>query len=127
MDARFPGQAKKQTTVATSSSEAEYMALSAAVSEAIWIRGLLQDLHQIQNEAAIIFEDNKGCIGMATNLETKRSKHIDIKHHFIRDHIQNGLIEVKPIGTKDQLADMLTKSLDSTRFQDLCQRLGIND
>lgn len=60
---------RKQQTVATSSSEAEYVALSSAVSEAIWLRGLLQDLKILNNEPVIIYEDNRGCACMAMNVE----------------------------------------------------------
>lgn len=103
------------------------MALSAAVSEAIWLRGLLVDLGVQFTEPTKIFEDNRGCIGMATNLECKRSKHIDIKHHFIRDYIAEGTIDVQPIGTDEQLADIFTKSLDWALFKKFCNKIGIND
>ncbi|KXJ62305.1 hypothetical protein RP20_CCG026832 [Aedes albopictus] len=74
-----------------------------------------------------IFEDNRGCIGMANNLETKRSKHIDVKHHFIRDHIAAGRIQVKAVGTQEQLADVFTKSLDPGRLNEMRRNLGLND
>jgi len=118
---------KKQTTVATSTSEAEYVALSSAVTEAIWLNGILSDLHESENTPMQIFEDNRGCIAMAKNLECKRTKHIDVKHHFIRDHVANGLIDVQPIETEKQLADMLTTSLDVMRFKKLCVEIGLND
>lgn len=119
---------KKQTTVAISSSESEYVALSAATAEALWIAGVLEDMSAKDPKAPVtIFEDNRGCIGMANNLETKRSKHIDVKHHFIRDHIAQGRIQVDAVGTRDQLADIFTKPLDSGRFQELRMRLGLHD
>lgn len=118
---------KKQTTVATSSSEAEYVALSAAASEAIWLTGLLGDLGEVVTGPVTIFEDNHGCIGMAKNLESKRAKHIDIKHHFIRDHIADGKLDVQPIGTANQLADIFTKSLDPGQFGYLRGQLGLRD
>ncbi|XP_075150972.1 uncharacterized protein LOC142225084 [Haematobia irritans] len=71
---------KKPQTVASSSSEAEYVALSLATAEAIWIKGIMQDLHEINESYVIkISEDNGECIGKASNLESKRVKHIDIK------------------------------------------------
>lgn len=118
---------KKQQTVATSSSEAEYIALSSAVSEALWLRGLMQDLREIKNETVTIYEDNKGCIGMATNSEIKRAKHIDIKHHFIRDNVANGYVKIESIRSKDQEADLFTKALEIKRFSDLRYKLGVND
>lgn len=117
---------KKQTTVATSSSEAEYVALSAAASEAIWLTGILEDLN-ITVKPVVIHEDNRGCIGMAKNRETKRSKHIDVKHHFIRDHVEEGRLLIEPVSTQDQLADVFTKALDTSRFQELRRNLGLND
>lgn len=108
---------KKQTVVATSSSEAEYIALSFAASEAIWIRGVLIDLHIISEDKAVkIYEDNKGCIGIAKNNDSKRSKHIDVKFHFVRDYIAKEYIKLESVSTEEQLADMFTKALDSTKF-----------
>ena len=82
------------------SSEAKYVSLSVATQEAIWIWGLLTDLNQPLNGPTMIYEDNTGCICMPNNLECKRSKQIDIKHHFIRDHIANGTIELLPFESK---------------------------
>lgn len=98
---------KKQTHVATSSSEAEYVALSSAVSEAVWLSGILDDLKlRSSSTPTTIYEDNQGCIGMAKNCESKRSKHIDVKHHFIRDHIFNGSVRVEYVRTEEQVADL---------------------
>ena len=118
---------KKQATVATSSSEAEYVALGAAATEAIWLNGLLIDLQVEALDPPIIFEDNHGCIGMAKNLETKRSKHIDVKHHFVRDHIAEGRLKIEAIGTSEQIADLFTKALGSTQFQKLRTSLGLTN
>lgn len=117
---------KKQSTVSLSSSEAEYVALSAAAAEAVWISGILEDLHVVANPVTI-FEDNRGCVCMAKNLESKRTKHIDVKHHFIRDLVERGTLNIEPIGTRDQLADLFTKSLDVTQFQRLATKLGMSD
>ncbi|XP_055622530.1 uncharacterized protein LOC129766098 [Toxorhynchites rutilus septentrionalis] len=118
---------KKQTTVATSSSEAEYVALSAGVTEAIWLTGLLGDLGVKITKPIPIYEDNRVCIGMAQNLECKRAKHIDIKHHFIRDHIAAGRIRVEHVRTEHQLADIFTKVLDVGRFEDLRRIIGLHN
>jgi hypothetical protein len=112
---------KLQPTVAISSSEAEYMALAAAVQDAIYLRQLLGDLGFEQREATVICEDNQGCIALAENpVMHKRTKHIDVKHHFIRERVESGEIEVQYVPTRDQLADMLTKPLkriDHERFR----------
>lgn len=119
---------RKQATVSTSSSEAEYVALSAAVSEGIWLAGILEDMKcKDPNESTILYEDNRGCIGLAKNPESKRVKHIDIKHHFVRDHVAAGRIKIEPISTNDQQADIFTKALDSARFQYLRTMIGVSN
>ncbi|KXJ62532.1 hypothetical protein RP20_CCG006034 [Aedes albopictus] len=77
--------------------------------------------------SVVIREDNRGCIGMATNLETKRSKHIDVRHHFIRDNVASGRIKIEPIETENQVADIFTKALDFNRFRTLRRTLGLSD
>ncbi|KXJ74604.1 hypothetical protein RP20_CCG013320 [Aedes albopictus] len=109
---------KKQPTVATSSSEAEYVALS------IWLQGILEDLQETAKPVTI-YEDNRGCICMAKNFETKRTKHIDIKYHFLRDHVASGSLNIEPIRTQDQLADIFTKPLEFSRFKTLRTNLGL--
>ena len=84
---------QKQTTVALSTAEAEYMALGSAAQEAIWLRHLLSDLQVNTDDPTEIFEDNQGAIAMAKNpIGHKRTKHIDIKHHFIRENVQAGTV-----------------------------------
>lgn len=119
---------RKQQTVAMSSSEAEYGALSAATSEGLWLKGVLEDLKEMESEDQFtIFEDNRGCIAMSKNTECKRVKHIDVKHHFIRDHVASGTLAVEPIGTADQLADVFTKALDYGGFCVMRNKLGLSD
>ncbi|XP_062557763.1 uncharacterized protein LOC134222614 [Armigeres subalbatus] len=119
---------RKQQTVALSSCEAEYAALSAAASEGLWLHGILQDLKQVQpNMAFKIFEDNRGCISMAANTENKRVKHIDVKHHFLRDHVAQGRLTIEAIGTANQKADTFTKPLEPGRFRELRTLLGLTD
>ncbi|XP_065084611.1 uncharacterized protein LOC135706866 [Ochlerotatus camptorhynchus] len=118
---------KKQVTVATSSSEAEYVSLSSAVSEVIWLPEVMEDLQLKRPADPVVIEDNQGAIGMAKNCESKRSKHIDIKHHFIRDHIANGRVTVKFISTEKQLADLFTKPVDAVHMEKLYQGFGMAD
>ena len=118
---------KKQTTVATSSCEAEYVALSNSVSEGLWIKGILYDMNiMASNEPITIYEDNAGCIAMARNLESKRSKHIDVKHHFIRDHLIKGNLKIEQIPTSKQIADIFTKALDWNSFVTIRNLLMLN-
>ncbi|KNC31245.1 Copia protein [Lucilia cuprina] len=119
---------KKQATVATSSSEAEYIALSAATSEARWLKGILNDLAIInKNYSVTIYEDNQGCIFMSKNTECKRSKHIDIKYHFIRDHLAQGNINVEYVKSSDQLADICTKVLGIVNYQIFRSKLQLSE
>ena len=118
---------KKQTTVATSSSEAEYVALSAATSEGIWIKGILEDMQVFnKDDKFTLYEDNTGCIAMANNLECKRSKHIDIKHHFIRDHLLKGDFKIEYVSSSNQVADIFTKALDFNTFTTIRNKLLLN-
>ena len=118
---------KKQTTVATSSCEAEYVALSNSVSEGLWIKGILYDMNIMASKEPItIYEDNAGCIAMARNLESKRSKHIDVKHHFIRDHLIKGNLKIEQIPTSKQIADIFTKALDWNSFVTIRNLLMLN-
>ena len=104
---------KKQQTIALSSTEAEYMALGDAVKEALWIRQLLKGLGLKGKAASTIYEDNEGCKMLSEHpIHHQRTKHIDIRHHFIRDHIQKNEVEIKSISTNYMIADMLTKSLN---------------
>lgn len=115
---------KLQPTVALSSTEAEYMALSAGVQEALYLRQLLEDLGYQQKSATVIREDNQGCIALAGNpIHHRRTKHIDIRYHFVRERIESGEIKVEYVPTEHQLADLLTKALPRDRMVDLRDRV----
>ncbi len=105
-----------QSTVALSFAESEYMAMSSAVQEAIHLLQLLKDLGFKESEPTVIFEDNQGCIALSGNpVFHKRTKHIDIRFHFIRERVASGEIDIKYIPTEHQLADVLTKTLPKAR------------
>ncbi len=83
-------RSKKQSCVALSTAEAEYMALASATQEAVWMRKLLVDLQNKTEKTTVTFEDNQSAIFMAKNPQYHGcAKHIDIKYHFIRDQIEN--------------------------------------
>ena len=87
---------QKQATVALSTAEAEYVALGSATQEAIWLRRLMTDLNIRQTKPTTIREDNQGAIAMTKNpVGHKRTKHIDIKHHFIREAVSAGTIALE--------------------------------
>jgi hypothetical protein len=111
---------KLQQTVAKSSCEAEYMALCSAVSEAIYLRGLLGELGAGTAEPVIIRVDNQGAIQLAHNPAHHRlTKHIDIQYHFIRERIGTGDVRLEWVPTANQLADLLTKALPVVRVREL--------
>jgi hypothetical protein len=117
---------KKQKVVALSSTEAEYMAYSEAVKEAIWIRELLKDLNYEQLEPSVIFEDNQSTIKLAKNpVQHSRTKHIDTRHHFIRQMIEENQIAIEYCPTEEMIADLATKGLTKSKFNYLRDKLGI--
>ena len=117
---------KKQATVSLSTAEAEYVALSTATQEAIWLRRLLADVGEPQEGPTEIYEDNQGAISMAKNpVGHARTKHIDIRYHFVREGVRDGAIALKYIATDEMIADILTKPLPNHRFQKLVTELGM--
>jgi len=117
---------QRQQCVAISSSEAEYVALKAAVQEAIWIRRLLANLGHPQTKPTVLFEDNQTCISFTKpSLDHKRSKHIDVAFHFTHKQIHLGNIIVEDIRTEKQVADVFTKIQTKARFQWSTQQMGM--
>ena len=114
-------QSKKQTTVALSTVEAEYMAMSAAVQEMMYLRQLLVDLGFPQERATVLYEDNQGTISLATGHAgmAKRTKHIDIRHHFIREKIADAQLEIRYVPSAAQRADLMTKGFVAAKFRSL--------
>ena len=121
-------RSKKQSCVALSTAEAEYMALSNAAQEAVWLKELHKDLNVKTTGPMIIFEDNQAAIKMAKNPQYHgRSKHISIKYHFIREQVNNNNIELRYCRTDDMIADMFTKGLNTTKHIKLRDMAGIKD
>ncbi|PKU61453.1 Retrovirus-related Pol polyprotein from transposon TNT 1-94 [Dendrobium catenatum] len=119
---------KKQVTVAKSSTEAEYRALSAATSEVIWLRRLLDELGMTQTVPTTIHCDNISAMAIAKNpILHARTKHIEIDYQFIRHHLHSDSIRLAHIPSTDQVADIFTKSFVSARFHDLRRKLTIQD
>ena len=119
-------RAKKQSMVAASSTEAEYMALLQATKESIWIQRLLSELGREVENARTIYEDNQGAIALANNPEHYvRMKHIDVQYHSMRDYVEKGQIELEYCPTAEMVADALTKPLAKERHQKLTERMGL--
>jgi hypothetical protein len=91
----FSWTSKKQAIVALSTCEVEYVATSCTVCEAIWLRNLLKELEHPQEEPTVIYVDNQSAIKLAKNpIHHGRSKHIDTRFHFLRDHVKRKTIEL---------------------------------
>ncbi len=102
------------------------MASANATKEAIWLRVLLEDMGFTQTTATVIHADNQGAIALSHNpVGHSRAKHIDIRHHFIRERIQNSEIRLEYCSTKDMLADIFTKQLPREQFQRFRTELGV--
>lgn len=118
---------RKQPTVALSSTESEYMAVTEGAKEAIWLRRLLGEI-QIQDmqQPTTIHGDNQGSLNLAHNpVYHGRTKHIEVRHHFIREKILSGEVNLEYVPTTEQLADILTKALGRTSFVKLRDQLGL--
>lgn len=106
-----------QKSVALSSVEAEYMALSCAARQIIWLRQLLKELFSEQFGPTFIGEDNQGAIHLVNNpSSSRRTRHINVRYHFTRDAVINGQVDVRYVPTDKQPADILTKYLSTPNF-----------
>ena len=121
-------RSKKQTCVALSTAEAEYVALSNAAQEAIWLRQLLTDMRSDPVGATVILEDNQSAISMTKNPQYHgRAKHIDIKYHFVHDLLERETIQLKYCCSEDMIADILTKGLPREQFTKLRELSGVRE
>ena len=109
-----------------STAEAEYVALSGAAQECLWLRQLEAELGYSPEGPTLIFEDNQSAIAMAKNPQFHgRAKHVDICHHFIREQVTSGTIKLDYCGTKDMAADIMTKGLPREQRCKLREKAGM--
>ena len=119
-------QSRKQHTTALSSVEAEYMAAAAAAKEAVWWRRFLTELGLPPPGPTILYSDSQGSIALAKNPDHHdRTKHIDMRYHFIREQVAFQAIRTEFIGTERMLADVLTKPLGRDRHEALVGKMGV--
>jgi hypothetical protein len=119
-------QSRKQSSIALSTTEAEYIATCSASGEAIWLQKLLTSLFDLEMEATVILCDNQSCIKMTENpVLHDKSKHIEIRYHYIRDMVQRGVVKLQYVGTDEQVAYVLTKPLSCIKFEYFRDKLGI--
>jgi hypothetical protein len=118
---------KKQNFVALSTAEAEYVAAGVCCAQLLWMRFTLSDFGCKFSKIPLLC-DNESAIKLANNpVNHSRTKHIDIRHHFLRDHETKGDIVLSHVSTDKQLADIFTKPLDEQRFCTLRSELNILD
>jgi hypothetical protein len=111
---------RKQPIIALSTAEAEYIALTAAAREVLYLQLLLKELYNKDHSSTPIHCDNQSAIALASNSKFHaHTKHIDIHFHFIRAHVKNGTFELRYCPTDDNVADTFTKPLPRPRFQKL--------
>ncbi|GJX32757.1 retrovirus-related pol polyprotein from transposon TNT 1-94 [Tanacetum coccineum] len=116
---------KKQRSTAISTTEAEYIAMSRCCAQILWMRSQLKD-YGFEFNKIPLYCDNKSAIALCcNNIHHSRSKHIDIRHHFIREQVENRVVELYFVETNYQLADILTKALIREQFKFLLPRLGM--
>nr|GFB62154.1 retrovirus-related Pol polyprotein from transposon TNT 1-94 [Tanacetum cinerariifolium] len=116
---------KRLKSAAISSTEAEYIALSGCCGQLIWMRSQLADYGLGFNKIPM-YCDNKSAIALCyNNIQHFRSKHIDIRYHFIKEQVENGVIELYFVNTECQLADLFTKALGRDRFEFLINKVGM--
>lgn len=119
-------ESKKQRTVALSSCEAEYMALSEACREAIYLNNLMYELNGIPDYKIVIYNDSQSALKLANSHQFhKRSKHIDVRYNLIRDVIDSGSVETKYLPSVNMPADLLTKGLSGIKHYKCMETLGI--
>lgn len=109
---------KKQSIVAQSTCEAELYAEAAAINEVLWLRGMLEELGLSVKTPSILFGDNSSTQTISRQgVKRKRTKHVDVKYHFITECIERGIIDLQWVSTERQQADILTKGLDRAKLE----------
>ena len=117
---------KRQPTVSRSSAEAEYRAVANGVAEASWLRQLLQELHHPLDKACLVYCDNVSAVYLSTNpVQHQRTKHVEIDLHFVRERVAIGAVRVLHVPTTSQFADVFTKGLPTSVFQDFRSSLNV--
>jgi hypothetical protein len=118
---------RKQSSISLSTVEAEYIAAGSCCTQLLWMKKLLCD-YGFTQETMVIHCENTSAINISKNpVQHSRTKHIDIRHHFIRDFLESREVALIFIHTKNQLADILTKPLDGSKFESLRKAIGVCD
>ncbi|GJW36919.1 hypothetical protein Tco_0059839 [Tanacetum coccineum] len=116
---------KRQKSAAISSTESEYIALSGCCAQVLWMRSQLPD-YGLRFNKITMYCNNKSAIALCcNNVQHSRSKHIDIRYHFIKEQVENEFVELYFVSTKYELADIFTKALCLERIEFLIDKLGM--
>ncbi|GAB2265823.1 hypothetical protein Dimus_037848 [Dionaea muscipula] len=114
-----------QPLVALSSTESEYVAITDVSKEAIWVQGLLKEINVLNNNC-IIFTDSQSALHLCKNpVHHDRTKHVDVKYHFVRDILAAGVLEISKVPTEENPADMGTKVISAGKFKHFMNLLHI--
>lgn len=117
---------RKQSIVTLSSTEAEYVAATSSACHCVWLKGLLQELNVLAGGCVNIMCDNSSAIKLSRNpIMHRRTKHIDIRYHYLRNLTNDGVIKLVFCGTNDQVADIMTKPIKLDQFEKLRKSLGV--
>ena len=118
-------QSRAQKAIALSATEAEYMALSDCSRQAVWIQNIFSELG-LPKKPTTICADNEGGIFIASNpVQERRTKHIDVRYHYVRDLLEQKRIDTIWVPTDDNPADMFTKNLGHIKFEKFRSMLGL--
>ena len=116
---------KKQNSASLSTIEAEYIAAGSCCSQLLWIKKVLTD-YGISQDTVVVYCDNSSALDISKNpVQHFKTKHIEIRYHFIRDFVERKTVCLKYIPTKRQNADIFTKPLDRSKFETLRQVIGV--
>ncbi|KAK0585152.1 hypothetical protein LWI29_024002 [Acer saccharum] len=121
-------RSKKQTVVSRSSAEAEFRGIAQGITELLWLKNLLGDLGFHPKDSMKLYCDNKASAQIANNpIQHDRTKHVEIDRFFIKEKLEEKIIELPHVPSKDQLADILTKAINRRNFHDSISKLGMSD
>ncbi|KAJ3709158.1 hypothetical protein LUZ61_012863 [Rhynchospora tenuis] len=116
---------RKQTSVALSTAEAEYVAAGSCCTQILWMMQTLRDYELVFQKVPILCDNTSAILISKNPILHSRTKHIEIRHHFIRDHVEKGDVELIHVDTKDQIADIFTKPLPTQQHIELRFKLGM--